>query len=65
MSDPSRFPGFRRWRQGWAALATGALAGLVLWGIIALVTGSALLGLAFGLLPGLVTGAGLGLTRRR
>lgn len=64
MSDPSPSSRFRRWRHGWAGLGLGVLAGLVLWGIIALVTGSALLGLAFGLVPGLIIGAGLAVSSR-
>jgi len=50
-----------RTRLGFGA---GLVAGLVLWGIIWVVTGSALLGGVFGMLPGLAIGCGLHLTEK-
>jgi|TARA_R110002073_G_scaffold46368_1_gene126648 hypothetical protein len=47
------------------SLPAGIGAGLVLWLIISLSTGNAVLGLLFGFLPGLVIGIGLRATARR
>ena len=48
-----------------AALAIGFAAGAVLWGVITLLTQNGVLGLVFGLLPGVAIGTGLALTSRR
>ncbi|WP_412546872.1 hypothetical protein [Maricaulis sp. MIT060901] len=45
--------------------AAGAGIGLFLWVIISLSTGNMLLGLLFGILPGVAIGAGLQLTAKR
>ncbi len=54
-------PSFRR-QLGFTA---GLGAGLFLWLIITLATASVLLGLVFGMVPGIVIGAGLKWTARR
>ncbi|MEE2565472.1 hypothetical protein [Hyphobacterium marinum] len=49
----------------WTGPAVGVIAGLLLWALIASLTGSGLLGFAFGLVPGLVIWAGLALSGHR
>ncbi|WP_417486821.1 hypothetical protein [Maricaulis sp.] len=60
--EPSSLPARFRKPLGFVA---GLFAGVALWLIIALVTGSWLLGVLFGLAPGLAIGLGLQLTARR
>jgi len=52
-------------QRRWTGPAVGVIAGLLLWALIASLTGSGLLGFAFGLVPGLVIGAGLALSAHR
>ena len=47
------------------ALAIGLAAGVLLWGVISLLTQSGVLGAIFGLFPGVAIGVGLALTTRR
>ena len=47
------------------ALIFGLAGGVLLWGVITLLTQNAILGVVFGLIPGVVIGVGLALTTRR
>ena len=64
-TDPTPAPKKRTGMPKPLGFAAGAAIGLMLWMIISVATGNMLLGILFGILPGIAIGAGLQLTAKR